>query len=39
MDQYVLYDPDKSALYKYCFSILHSVNFLLGEEMMPVNEL
>jgi hypothetical protein len=34
-----LYDDDTSLLYKYCFSIYHSVNILLGEEMLPVNEL
>lgn len=34
-----MYDPDKSVLYKYCFSIYHSMNIMLAEEMMPVNEL
>ncbi len=39
LDHRKLYNEDTSFLYKYCFSIYHSVNILLGEEMMPVNEL
>lgn len=33
------YDDDVSVLYQYCFSVYHSVNILLGEEMLPVTSL
>lgn len=36
LDQRYFYDPDVSVLYQYCFSVYHSVNILLGEEMLPV---
>lgn len=39
LEQYYFYDAEVSVMYKYCFSIYHSVNILLGEEMLPVNAL
>lgn len=33
------YDDSVSVLYQYTYSIYHSVNILLGEEMLPVTQL
>lgn len=38
LDKYTLYNDHESVVFKYCFSLYHSVNILLGEEMVPVTE-
>jgi hypothetical protein len=39
LNQMYFYDDHVSVLYQYCFSVYHSVNILLGEEMLPVTSL
>lgn len=36
LGQRYFYDDEVPVIYKYCFSLYHSVNILLGEEMLPV---
>jgi hypothetical protein len=39
LDHRVIYDDKVSILYQYTFSVYHSVNLLLGDEMLPVTQL
>lgn len=39
LNNHDFYYDDIPVLYQYCFSVYHSVNILLGEEMLPVTQL
>lgn len=34
-----MYDNGIEVIQQYCFSVYHSVNILLGEEMLPATQL